>query len=301
MPILYHYTTIEGLKGIVESKSIWATSYRYLNDTEEIRHGLKIIKEYVDSELRRAYTKNAKASLRFASGILYDYIDSRLDFHFFVSSFSSAPDLLSQWRGYCPKSDGVCIGFSFDEQTLATLNKNHVSLANCEYIDNPADLPPNLTNSIKHSIEVFLQQIRDKTKQMNDLVQNFEETLIRTAISIKHPSFAEEKEARLICGPTEMEDDSVFFRAVHQTLIPYKKIELTSGGGEPVPIAGVIVGPSPKMKLSIGSIQAFLNKNGAKVKMECLEDSPFDTHLDISPQTKLPPRVIGSKIPFENW
>ncbi len=35
---LYHYTGIHGLKGIVESQTLWATHYKYLNDAEEIRH-----------------------------------------------------------------------------------------------------------------------------------------------------------------------------------------------------------------------------------------------------------------------
>jgi hypothetical protein len=29
---LYHYTGIHGLKGIVESQTLWATHYKYLND-----------------------------------------------------------------------------------------------------------------------------------------------------------------------------------------------------------------------------------------------------------------------------
>ncbi|MFO1205708.1 MAG: hypothetical protein U1E63_08295 [Burkholderiales bacterium] len=34
-PYLYHYTTAEGLKGIVESQQLWATNIAYLNDAEE--------------------------------------------------------------------------------------------------------------------------------------------------------------------------------------------------------------------------------------------------------------------------
>ncbi len=29
----------------------------------------------------------------------------------YVSSFSERPDLLSQWRGYCPGGNGYCLGF----------------------------------------------------------------------------------------------------------------------------------------------------------------------------------------------
>ncbi len=40
-PELFHYTNAKGLAGIIESKSIWATHYAYLNDSEEIRFFLK--------------------------------------------------------------------------------------------------------------------------------------------------------------------------------------------------------------------------------------------------------------------
>ena len=33
--LLYHYTTQEGLLGILRDKCIWATDIRYLNDTSE--------------------------------------------------------------------------------------------------------------------------------------------------------------------------------------------------------------------------------------------------------------------------
>ena len=37
---LYHYTSIGGLKGIVESNCLHATNIRYLNDSEEFYFGL---------------------------------------------------------------------------------------------------------------------------------------------------------------------------------------------------------------------------------------------------------------------
>jgi hypothetical protein len=34
-PILYHYTSQDGLLGILDSKSIWASKVQYLNDEQE--------------------------------------------------------------------------------------------------------------------------------------------------------------------------------------------------------------------------------------------------------------------------
>jgi hypothetical protein len=35
-PELHHYTSFCGLKGVVESRSLWATHYRHLNDSSEV-------------------------------------------------------------------------------------------------------------------------------------------------------------------------------------------------------------------------------------------------------------------------
>lgn len=47
--ILYHYTSLEGLMGIIESKSIWATNVLYLNDASELNYSLKLIEEEIDN------------------------------------------------------------------------------------------------------------------------------------------------------------------------------------------------------------------------------------------------------------
>jgi hypothetical protein len=48
--LVYHYTTAEGLKGIIEFRCIWATNVNFLNDISEYHHGIDIvrgeIKEY---------------------------------------------------------------------------------------------------------------------------------------------------------------------------------------------------------------------------------------------------------------
>ena len=35
---LFHYTGAAGLAGIIQSQTLWATHYEYLNDSEEIKY-----------------------------------------------------------------------------------------------------------------------------------------------------------------------------------------------------------------------------------------------------------------------
>lgn len=44
-PILYHYTRLPGLLGIIDSKALWATDIRYLNDETEFHHAVDITRD----------------------------------------------------------------------------------------------------------------------------------------------------------------------------------------------------------------------------------------------------------------
>ena|ERR1700732_3664945 len=54
--ILYHYTNTVGLQGILKSRSLWASDYRFLNDTREFHYGLDIVTDTV-----RSYEDDLKA------------------------------------------------------------------------------------------------------------------------------------------------------------------------------------------------------------------------------------------------
>jgi hypothetical protein len=38
---IYHYTNSNGLLGILNSKKLWLTEFSYMNDPDEIQHGMK--------------------------------------------------------------------------------------------------------------------------------------------------------------------------------------------------------------------------------------------------------------------
>jgi hypothetical protein len=45
---LYHYTTPDGLIGIVETQTLWATDVFYLNDSEEFALGIQKACDYME-------------------------------------------------------------------------------------------------------------------------------------------------------------------------------------------------------------------------------------------------------------
>ncbi|SHP16118.1 Uncharacterised protein [Mycobacteroides abscessus subsp. bolletii] len=155
IPDLYHYTSAEGLYGILNNQQLWLTHAGYLNDTEEFIYGLRVIME----EMRdyRAEINSRISSGESGLNELSGYIDGALNaFDFtnllnsnnalsdgmstdekillvstfqdritpFVSCLSTERDQLSQWRGYA--RGGYAIRFDTEalRSTMCLLDRD---------------------------------------------------------------------------------------------------------------------------------------------------------------------------------
>jgi hypothetical protein len=108
---LFHYTNTSGFQGIVSSKSIWATDYRYLNDTEEFVIGERIVQELAE-ELRAPMAESPQRWLLENFATFHQAMRLTQMTNIFVASFSQEGNLLSQWRAYGARGAGYSIGFS---------------------------------------------------------------------------------------------------------------------------------------------------------------------------------------------
>ena len=216
---LYHYTDI-GLKGIWEDGHLWATGFRFLNDTSELRLGMLLLQSKVarrqtelyeetveilkrELELRKderpvddAYfaaleAKNAP-ELRELAEISAAAEDAEKYMHSHIACLSERDDQLSQWRAYA--REGYCVGFD-TKLLLESLNDDQV-MRRVHYFDETAN-------------EAYASQIIEIAKQHRrvmlehpDLVDVDEEgrrwiIALRMTVHasfVKDRGFAEEKE-----------------------------------------------------------------------------------------------------------
>lgn len=120
--ILYHYTTQEGLLGIVQSSSLFLSDARFVNDRSEVSYGRGLFADRLLAHVeasgtdvhRRVWTHFSSAvetgrrrQQESASGQPAASND-----HFYMTSLCTDGNLLSQWRGYGIAANGGCsIGF----------------------------------------------------------------------------------------------------------------------------------------------------------------------------------------------
>ena len=208
---MYHYTSIEGFKGIIDSKEIWATDATNIaSDPSELTHAKEIARKIL-RERKRDF--NGKEGLYKCCENAIKGLDGFKEF-LCICSFSAKEDSLNQWRAYCPE-EGVSVGFSVpkiseNNQYLNNYYVNEAYIYKCIYKEKEQRL------KINQLFDFLLERTED-TRQLNSL---FDIMLQTFSYSFKHKSFEEESEWRLVCFICA-DDGQRKYRVEDSMSIPY--------------------------------------------------------------------------------
>ncbi len=126
---LYHYTSAQGLHGMLATGRVWGTNVSFLNDPSEMRYAARLIRNVMDEEAGQLKTEQKAAEEHDAllRSIIADYA-TFMSTHLptwtesllktfedkgdaYMSCFCTKGDLLSQWRGYGATGGGYALGF----------------------------------------------------------------------------------------------------------------------------------------------------------------------------------------------
>lgn len=129
---IFHYTSVEGLKNILQTKKLWFSGIQYLNDANEIKEGIKAIKDYFDTLDDGQYYSKIKP----ISDMIFEQLERSVFYsNVFVCSFSLGKDELPLWRYYT--KDNICQGYNICfsiEKLLQTMVKQNLELLDGCYI-----------------------------------------------------------------------------------------------------------------------------------------------------------------------
>lgn len=274
---LYHYTNSSGLKGILESSSLWATDAEFLNDSQELQFGRT---ELCDA--LRTYAENLFPSDRTPeSGPEYSratIVRSAVQYlevgdvnvpvrteRIYVTCFCPDSDLLSQWRGYA-SGGGYAIGFH-SEALLdqGPLNTKYRVVGQHEHAERTARGPevrPSLVqvkygeSAVARMIDHVLQEIAPQPAGhpgSRGWIQAVS-LAVPALASIKHNTFAEEQEWRLfVGGMTAGLRES--FRVGSYGLIPYIELPLDLHKA----VHDVVVGPGEHSDVRMTGVARLLH------------------------------------------
>lgn len=211
--VVYHYTSLEALHGIVKQGVLWASDASHLNDRAELRYALENMRSLMSGSQYLSSNQQPLDAI-FRPGLARQ----------FVACFSKARDQLSQWRAY-GKEVGVSI--AFDRFHLdGALRIQRGEAFDCRYLKSPE------FSILREELETILRALgkpgalNDKGQLVDMVVQNeLTQKVTKIATYIKHPSFAEEQEVRL-AFPADQAFENIRFRSSHRSLVPYLEIDV---------------------------------------------------------------------------
>jgi len=278
---IFHYTSLEGFKGIIESQDFWLTESSFLNDSTEIHHGLELARE--------VFTEFAENNNGPISELLdgFSTLDKKLRPRTNIACFSSARDNLSQWRAYSGSGIGVSLGFTQQDFLYKTGFPRSCQLVPVLYSDSEKrslwKTFAMLFNEAyrKDSVREISVEQRDGSVRTffpnHDYVSSMYSLLYGLAASCKDSAFEDEREIRLFYS----EDSEIIerfnltravtrFRSGNCFLAPYTTLgdirdadHRSSENFNPkLSLCEVVVGPHPRSELAIASIRKFLDLHG---------------------------------------
>jgi hypothetical protein len=262
---LYHYTNGDGLLGILQTSTLWATTIEYLNDSPEFRGASDMLKDRLKEEFYFNDTLadiNTLSRRKQISLWLSQVLEQKHSGGHHVICFCANGDILSQWRGYSDGSYGYSVGFR--TETLTTFSKNAgFVLGKCIY---QKDVQ-------KAIIEELFNYCLAMSSSRDEILSEIASALIQCGAFFKDDSFAEENEWRLVSLGRDIW--TMRFRRGKSMITPY--IVLPIGAEANSSIDHVYIGPCPHMTLSEKSMWMLLGQKGITGDVRC------------------------SRIPFRDW
>ncbi len=262
--VLYHYTTPEGLNGILESRSLRCGHASYFNDPNEIMYGMELILEALHTERASESRGDIQA---FLDGLkMYVEITfTTYRFDPFIACFCESSTLLSQWRNYATGGMGYCIGFNFSDTTYLAHGLDSLSqdrravLRRVIYLE---EMQRELINQYislmvegaKNAMDAGTHRGREWHHIIPVMAVQAANHLIDMILSFKHPEYKEENEWRMVWITREDHlVNNIGIRNSNHTLIPYRTaylFENDQDSNPTFPIHSICYGPAQDSSLA---------------------------------------------------
>lgn len=301
-PIRWHYTNYETLPLILENHALWATNVEFLNDTDEIKLGIKRVKQHLSDHGNANLSPKNQDSQLDLSGVrelIEDWEDFPYSSSAFTTSFSRDGDDNSQWDRYAGRN-GFAIGIR-EGSHLPILGEGPAGGGNGAHVeDEPLRWASMVYSRRKQTalIERALGSMHDGMTRnaypgddvdMSSVIRDQAiSEYVMAAARIKNRGFRAEREVRYIVSQPRDTD------AIHRRRGPYGAdttfIKLTGApdgadevfhpGDRPMyqptpvclPIVKVRLGPALKGEADVREVEELLAGNGyhgVKVVRSC--------------------------------
>jgi hypothetical protein len=265
---LYHYTTAQGLVGILGGRhvSLWASRVLSLNDVLEVHHGLELARALLDEkpvdELGKRFLAAAREALPTEPGHV-----GKIVWDTYVMSFSEDDDLLPQWVHYADRGGGYSVGFDRARlrDAVASQAPSFTQLGPVIY---DVKKQRRLLGEMR---DHFLERLREEGRMAPDALAVAAEVfwicITNLCVCFKAPAHKVEREWRLFFFSFLNDDvddlgsdlQKMHFRPIGDRIIPYFVLPLVDPRGHS-PVASIRLGPSVDLPTASAAARLLLKR-----------------------------------------
>lgn len=259
--VLWHYTSSEGLKGIISESCFRFAEAIYMNDGSEVIYGIELLRSLLGN-----FAKENAQDHAFIIPQILDRIAATLDeFRSTIFCFCEETNLLNQWRDYGRDIVPYCIGIETKDLNAVGEYSFDASLSKVIY---DRDLQERImTDAIRRFHDKVVNipgfgELADEEAYpyLMEAAIEFSQIILR----FKNPAFQAEKEWRLIAYKPDIEKRvKRNFRSSTLGVIPFYEWRRRAQRSK-LPIRSVVVGPSPYGRISHLALRELLEEYSYK-------------------------------------
>ncbi len=261
----YHYCRQEGLLKILDTRTMWATHIRYLNDGSELKYTFDLVQEILPRLIRSQVDDSLAA---YVQQEITGFLKDREKHHRFVISFSEHENDLTMWRAY-GRDGGYSIGIDIERlKDNRSLSIQHSHLVRCEY--ERQEQVKEVEEVLGELIECILKAtVRDYRNEPQSRLQNLDDPakiniltskLADFATRFKDISFRHEQEWRIVSSWSVTDETTekgkkvqkIKYRSGRYCPIPYVEFKLN----DEKPVDKIWIGPNPFQDLAYDAIHS---------------------------------------------
>jgi hypothetical protein len=277
---VYHYTTAEGLIGILQNRCLWGSHYKYLNDSSELDYGIRLVAKRIADRI-----KTLEGVARTTTETLFKDVTETTfkDCDVFIACMCSRENLLSQWRGYSA-GGGYSVALKprrLKGQYRAVIPPpNDWGIGLAKVIYDPEEQHRMITE-VESPTFAYLGMLIDRLVEMVQTteldrvrkwlakwsvhaVSAMMFALFQMAYRFKDPCFKEEQEWRFIHLREKDDQEIVKYRTAQGLIIPYIEFPIHSADPDEFcfEIDSITCGPHVRGDLAERSVRMLLKKHG---------------------------------------
>ena len=266
-PELFHYTSIEGLLGILTKGSFYASDILSMRDQSEFRHGVVLAKTVI-AELFTA-TNHSIAGSMLKVFETHPMLGVGKTTFFHAVCFCSKIDVLTQWQAFS-STGGFALGLDFNKVEQSQPSMKFILAKMLYGLKEQDDL---VRRVIKNGIHVFDDlggSMIGSPSHLDQFVLRLGVTLYNSICRFKHPCFHSEEEWRILTS--EFDNSNAVkpnFRASGRSLVPYRELSI-----DPSWITRLIRSPGAWPENHRYSVERLARSLGGNVMVQ-VSDLPF--------------------------